>query len=518
MNRYREALTRYQGATPTPFAVYRAPIIGGGSMLPFEFGIASYEMPALDSLRSVEDLSAHVEGVKARLSEMDVEAKGLPFSDEQKTEWAALLESKDEAEKRITELSARLATIEALADSPKHTERAGQASRPTAKSRLPENLRDSYAYRQIARNPEEQASLEVDGARKIVEGLGIDAKSQDRIDTLLRTVDNPAELAARIRGASGPAYSRAFGKTIMGQPLTTDERAAMAVYTSSGADGGYAVPVELDPTLILTGDTYVSDIRRIARVETITGKEWQGVATDGITVSRVAENTAVTESTVTLTQPRAVPTAVKGLIKFSIELDQDWGSIQRELGRLFAEAKDNEEATSFVTGTGNGITAPEGIERVADTSIVWTEATTSFGLEDVYAVYGDLPARHQARAAFLANAAIYARVRQFDTTGSSNAWALSLRDDRPATLLGKPAYESSAMDATITNGNDILIVGDFSRFLIVDRVGMSIELIPHMFNGDGNPTGTRGLWAMWRNTSLILDDNAFRKLRVGEGS
>ena len=476
------------------------------------------DLVALDTLRSVEDLTAHAEEVKARLTELDTEAKGLPFTPEQQAEWASLIERSEQAQARATELSARRQYIESMAEAGKRTELPAQASTRATKSRLPDNLRDSYAYRQMARSTEEQASLEVDGARKIVESLNIDAKSQERIDTLLRTVDVPTDLAARIRGASGPVYSRAFGKTIMGQPLTTEERAAMAVYTSSGADGGYAVPVELDPTLILTGDTYVNELRRIARVETITGKEWQGVATEGITVSRIAENTAVTESTVTLSQPRAVPTAVKGLIKFSIELDQDWGSIQRELGRLFAEAKDNEEATSFTTGTGNGITAPEGIERIADTSIVWTEASGSFGLEDVYAVLGDLPARHAARASFLANSSIYARIRQFDTTGSSNAWAISLRDDRPPTLLGKPAYESSAMDGTLTNGNDILIVGDFQKFLIVDRVGMSIELIPHMFNGDGNPTGTRGLWAMWRNTSLILDDNAFRKLRVGEGS
>jgi HK97 family phage major capsid protein len=476
------------------------------------------ELVALDTLRSVEDLSAHADEVKARITELNAEAKGLPFSAEQQAEWAALIDQRDAVEARVKELSARQQYIESMAQASTNVERPAQGTTRRQTSRIPENPRDLAAYRGQVNSVSELPAAYVEGAKKVIDSLDVDAKSQERITGLLRTVDNPGALAERILAASGPAYGRAFGKTVLGQPLSTEERAAMAVYTSSGADGGYAVPVELDPTLIITGNTYVNDLRRIARVETITGKEWQGVATEGITVSRVAENTAVTESTVTLTQPRAVPTAVKGLIKFSIELDQDWTTLQRELGRLFAEAKDNEEATSFTTGTGNGITAPEGIERVADSSIVWTEASGSFGLEDVYAVLGDLPARYQSRASFLANSAIYARIRQFDTTGSSNAWAESLQDDRPGRLLGKPAYEASAMDATITNGNDILIVGDFSNFLIVDRVGMSIELIPHMFNGDGNPTGTRGLWAMWRNTSLILNDNAFRKLRVGEGS
>jgi predicted phage gp36 major capsid-like protein len=50
---------------------------------------------------------------------------------------------------------------------------------------------------------------------------------------------------------------------------------------------------------------------------------------------------------------------------------------------------------------------------------------------------------------------------------------------------------------------------------------MCIELIPHLFdvstsvanpNAGGRPTGQRGLYAHWRNTSKVTNPDAFRVL------
>jgi HK97 family phage major capsid protein len=61
-----------------------------------------------------------------------------------------------------------------------------------------------------------------------------------------------------------------------------------------------------------------------------------------------------------------------------------------------------------------------------------------------------------------------------------------------------------------------MIVGDFSGgYLIVDRIGMEIELIPHLFGATNRyPTGQRGLWALWRNSAKVLDANRFRFLQT----
>ena len=72
------------------------------------------------------------------------------------------------------------------------------------------------------------------------------------------------------------------------------------------------------------------------------------------------------------------------------------------------------------------------------------------------------------------------------------------------------------MQATVVNATKIMIVGDFNYFLIVDRIGLHIELIPTLFGAaQGNlPTGQRGLLAYWRVGAKVLDANAFRVLKL----
>jgi HK97 family phage major capsid protein len=72
------------------------------------------------------------------------------------------------------------------------------------------------------------------------------------------------------------------------------------------------------------------------------------------------------------------------------------------------------------------------------------------------------------------------------------------------------------MPTALTTTTDLMVVGDFSNgYLIVDRIGMEVELIPHLFGATNRfPTGQRGLWAFWRNSAKVLDPNRFRFLQV----
>lgn len=71
------------------------------------------------------------------------------------------------------------------------------------------------------------------------------------------------------------------------------------------------------------------------------------------------------------------------------------------------------------------------------------------------------------------------------------------------------------MTATIATTNKIAIYGDFSKFLIADRLGGTVELIPHLFGATNRfPTGQRGAYYYWRTGSDVLVQNAFRYLEV----
>jgi hypothetical protein len=58
------------------------------------------------------------------------------------------------------------------------------------------------------------------------------------------------------------------------------------------------------------------------------------------------------------------------------------------------------------------------------------------------------------------------------------------------------------MTSALTAASKIMIFGDFRYYLIVDRIGMTVELVPHLFGATNQrPIGARGLLAYWRNTA-----------------
>jgi predicted phage gp36 major capsid-like protein len=55
----------------------------------------------------------------------------------------------------------------------------------------------------------------------------------------------------------------------------------------------------------------------------------------------------------------------------------------------------------------------------------------------------------------------------------------------------------------------------WSKYGIVDRLGTTIELIPHLFGASNRfPTGQRGLYVYGRTGAGVLAVNAFRYLEV----
>lgn len=482
------------------------------------------EFEDLNSLRSVDELQAYDDQLKARAAELDKEFAGLPMSPEATSEFDEIKRTREEVKARITELNARHAYLESISDEESHVERVGTDTRPTSRraSRLPDNVFELSAYRQIARSDQDYSSLLADGARKVIDGAVYPHPSaeQDKVKAdltkLFDTIDDPDALSRHILTTGSPAYGQAFGKALRsgGAGLNSVELGALTLGTDSA--GGAAVPFQLDPTLILTSDGEINPLRDgMARVERITGKKWQGVTTAGVVATRgteVAE--AAAEDLDDLGQPEVSTNRVDVFIPLSIELELAWGAVQAQLAPIIQDAKDVEEANSFVTGDGTTGTQPDGIVGALAASSVEYTGDSSFDVANVYQLKNALGPRFRSRAQFLGEGSIYDLVRQFDQNGGSNMW-VQLQEGRPGQLIGYRAREISTMDAEVENDADILVFGDFAHFLIVDRIGMRMEIIPHLFGTNRRPTGQRGVFAYWFNNSKILVDNAFRLLRVG---
>jgi HK97 family phage major capsid protein len=355
----------------------------------------------------------------------------------------------------------------------------------------------------------------------------LDGRAGERLEALVRRQD-PHGLASRYLAAVGsPHYSAAFGK-LLADPVTGHLRfgpeeveAVRAVgqveferslATGTGSAGGFAVPMALDPTVILTSDGALNPLRQISRVETIESNEWRAVTSAGVTATFSAEAAEATDDSPTLVQPSIFPERVLIWVPFSFEIGQDWRGIQTELARLFADAKDVLEADKFLFGTGHANDEPEGLLYGLDTPddgspIVETASIGAFVAGDVFALQAALPARWQPRASFVSSLAMKNRMIRFETTTEP-----ALFNDARDRLLSKPFYEASDMSTSVAGNEKLLVYGDFSQFAIVDRIGLTIELVPHLFGASQRPTGQRGLLAWFRTSSGILTENAFKVL------
>lgn len=374
-------------------------------------------------------------------------------------------------------------------------------------------------------------------AREAIERTGnLDDNAKQAATQLAERVDTAnGALSRHLLATGNDAYRTGWQKMVSGAAHLMDDGEKRAVEAAralslTDANGGYAVPFTLDPTIISTKDVTTNPIRRIARNVTTVTDSWNGVTSGGMSVSWDGEAAEVSDDSPTLAQPSIPVYKAQGLAIASIEISQDWAGIESDLRSMIQEGKDDAEAVAFTTGSGSN--QPTGIITELDgTSSELAPATAeTFALADVYEVQNELPAKYrlsmmngdvqESRASFLATRGTYNTIRQFDTGGGAALWE-TLGGGLPPRLLGHNAYEASGMDsatdinAGATADNFVLLLGDFRYYVIVDRIGLSVEYIPHLFaTGNNRPNGTRGWYCYWRVGAESVNDAAFRLMSV----
>lgn len=466
---------------------------------------------------SIEQLAARNTELRQRLTDLDGEYAGSPLPEDKRREWNEINKELEENTELIGELKAREQRLSELTKDEQHVERPeiDRTSLGGRRSRgVPDDIWAVEEYRNLSGTHEQYLDALGDGAKRAVELATFPhpesnrEAEQENLVRLLDTIDRrDRELAQRVLVTASPTYQRAFGKSLIGSQLSVEEQRALGI----GSQGGnLPVPITLDPTVILTSSGVVNPMRQLARVERITGNKWQGIASTGITAAYAAEAAEATDDSPTLTQPEIDVAKAHAFVPYSIEVGQDWPSLESEMARLLQDAKDTLESNKFHSGTGTN--EPQGL-LVGGTTVVNSAATATFAVGDVYSLEEALPSRWRARASIVANRSKLNEVRQFDTSGGSALW-VQLGDGIPPRLLAYPTYEYSEMTTSGATGASIVTIGDFSQYLIVDRVGMSIEILPHLLGSNRRPTGQRGLYAYWRNSAEVVTVDAFRTLKL----
>lgn len=396
----------------------------------------------------------------------------------------------------------------------------------------------------VADQPDRAADLHRRGPGRDYKGFGLRAieacrftpdDGKERATRLIEHATNSYErdaLAHQLGTTANPSYLSAFGKLLAdptrGSHRWTDDemRAVRAVEEARAASlsdsaGGYAVPFTLDPTVILTNSGVQNPIRQLAKTVTIVTDTWNGVSSAGVTASWDAEGAEVSDDAPTLAQPSIPAHKAQAFVPFSVEVGGDWEAFAHEVRQLMFDARDRLEGVAHMTGSGSG--QPTGIVTAlaGGGSVVTPTTGETFAWADVGKVARALPARHWGNATWLVHRGTSLDIRDMIAAQTdSSSWTDAAGDDPPK-LLGRPLAIGSEMDdaSTInpaaTADNYIVLLGDWSNYVIVDRVGMTVELVPHLFaTGNNRPSGQRGFWAWWRTGADSVNDDGFRVLNV----
>ncbi|MEW5968636.1 MAG: phage major capsid protein [Pseudomonadota bacterium] len=293
-----------------------------------------------------------------------------------------------------------------------------------------------------------------------------------------------------------------------------------AVQTTTNPDGGYAVPEELDRTLLeLLKDE--SPMRAVCSQMTIGTPDYKKLVNLGGAGSGwVGEtDTRPATGTPTLAQiqaymgeiyanPQATQTSLDDVF-FDVE---NW--ISTEVAQEFAE----KEGQAFLLGDGDK--KPKGI--LAYAMAVTTDKTRPFGTlqqvksgvagnftgDNLIDLIYSLKKGYRNGALFMMTNLTQSKVRKFKDSENNYIWQPGLQLGQPSTLLGYGIEENEDMPEAEADANAVLF-GNFKRgYLITDRMGTRVLRDPYT----NKPYV--GFYTTKRTGGMLTDSNAIKVLTL----
>jgi len=337
--------------------------------------------------------------------------------------------------------------------------------------------------------------------------------------------------ARRILVTENEDYRSAFLKLVTDvHPVLTPEenRAVQAWYEFRALGdwtttaGGFGIPVFIDPSIILTAQESGNPFLAIAKQVTVNTNQWKGVSSAGVTWAFQTEAAPATDNSPTLAQPSVLVHMARGFIPYSIEVGMDYPGFASEMSTLLAQGYDELLVNKFTIGSGTG--EPKGI-LTAISAVSGDRVKVTVGgsitAPDPYAVWKALPQKYRRNASWLMSVGVNNAIRQIGAANVFHGYTVNLPEGWADQLFNRPVYESAYMPDTTTwttTAEGQAIVGDFNNFVVARNGGMSVELVPQLFQqvvagtGPAVPTGQRGWFAYARIGSDSSNTAGFRLL------
>lgn len=341
---------------------------------------------------------------------------------------------------------------------------------------------------------------------------------KSRLDKVARAAARPAMGGAAPAGEAPEVKSFVDGYLRLGR-----ETEVKSVNGISPADGGFAVPRQIDAT-IASRLARISPIRSIAQiVQTGTAGYRKLVATTGVASGWVSETAARPETATPQFAEIAPPTgnlyanpaasqAMLDDVGFDLEA---W--LANEIATEFARA----EGAAFIKGTGTN--QPEGFLGTAKATTddsarafgavqyIGTGSATGLGnaldtklIDLIHA----LRSGHRQGAVFVMNSATLASVRKLKTADGAFVWQPGLAEGQPNRLFGYPVIEAEDMP-DVAGGAFPIAFGNFTNGYLIAEHGATRVLRDPFTNKP-----FVHFYASRRIGGKVLDSNAIKLLKI----
>lgn len=353
---------------------------------------------------------------------------------------------------------------------------------------------------------------------------GLIAALRSDVDEVKGRLDRVSRAAARpLLAGQGPAPSPELKGFVDGYLRTGREAELKAMSTVSAADGGFAVPREID-ALIARRLVAISPIRSIAQVvQTGTSGYRKLMSLGGTSAGWVSETQARPETV----SPRfaeiapptgelyANPAASQTMLDDAAFDLESW--LAEEIAVEFARA----EGAAFINGS--GLNQPRGL--LATPTATTADASRPFGTlqfigsgnatgfdanpdSKLIDLVHTLSAGHRQGACWVMNSATLAQVRKFKTADGAFLWQPGLVEGQPDRLLGYPVIEAEDMPGISANTFPIAFGNFRNGYLISERSATTILRDPF-----SNKPYVH-FYATKRIGGQVLDSNAIKLLRI----
>jgi len=343
------------------------------------------------------------------------------------------------------------------------------------------------------------------------------------VDEVKSRLDRVGRAAARPVIGDGSGASPEVKGFVDGYLRQGREAELKSISGAAPADGGYAVPREIDAAIAARLKA-ISPIRAIAQVVQTGSAGYRKLVTTGGTASGWVSEVAARPETATpsfaeIAPPSgelyANPAASQAMLDdagFDLE---SW--LADEIAMEFARA----EGAAFITG--NGVNRPKGFldaPNAATNDAARPFGTLQFLASGNAATLGASPelklidlvhalkAGHRQGASWVMNSATLAQVRKLKAADGSFLWQAGVMEGQPARLLGYPVVEAEDMP-DVAAGNVPIAFGNFrAGYLIAERSATAILRDPFT-----NKPFVH-FYATKRIGGQVLDSDAIKLLKI----